>query len=147
MQIVKEQHPAFLKFAERELEVRFNPMDVATVGVVDDDRIVAVIVFSRWTTFNVELSIATDGSRRWFSRRLAEFVFKYVFDQCKKARLTTVADAWVPEAIELNSRLFKEEGHLTDWFGPGHDGILFGMTARDWRSGKYRERKHEALAA
>lgn len=115
------------------------PTDATSCAVMNGETILAVIVFSRWTQTNVELSIASDGSRRWFSRRLAREIFWYVFDHAGKIRLTTAAWDCNSDAVELNARLgFDVIGYITHWFGPNKNAMLYGWTRDQWLKSKWR---------
>jgi RimJ/RimL family protein N-acetyltransferase len=141
---VKQDH-FYIWWASQRLNGLEFPKDAKTIAVKAnagmDSPILAVIVFSRWTPHNVELSIATDGCAKWYSRRLLDFVLHYAFQQCGKARITACVELGTSKSIRLCDALFRREGQLQNWFGKDRHGVVYGWTEDEWQQSKYGGRR------
>jgi len=138
MRICTEQKIEYFIFASQVLGVRYRHEDGARViaNLANDGRILAVAVFNNFTDTNCELSIASDGSRRWNSKSFIRAVFEYAFLQCRLLRVTGVIEADNETALKNSERHgFRREGVLRDWFiaedGTVKDGILFGLLRKE----------------
>lgn len=126
--IITEQIPVLLEFANRVLDVRFDPVQCTWISQIDDDgRIVAVVVYSRFSTHNCEMSIATDEQRTWANRAFLRACYRYVFGQLNKTRITVVIEEDNEKSLVMCRKLgHVEEGRLKCWFG-AKDGIVMRM--------------------
>lgn len=78
------------------------------------------------------MSIATDGSKSWASRRMLRYCFKVPFVQWKLARVTFIVPEKNRESLELVDRLGAvEEGRVRALFADDDAGVVFGMLRRD----------------
>ena len=126
--IDKSGHPALLQFANAVLEVNFVPEECRWIGSVTDDmQIMGVVVYSRWTKHNCEMSVAS-VTPRFMTRAFLKVVFGYPFNELGMARVTAVVEADNHKALDMNRGLgFKDEGILRNWYGEGRDGVVMGM--------------------
>lgn len=128
--IVLEQDPRLLEWAKEILKVKFNPNESTWISLVDDE-IRAVVVYTRFSTHNCEMSIATDRKKRWAHKSFMRTCYRYAFEQIKVARVTVVIEEDNMDSLELCRRLgHTEEGRLKHWFGD-KDGILMRMTRQE----------------
>ncbi len=128
--IVLEQDERLLEWARQVLKVKFEPNQATWISLVDDE-IRAVVVYTRFSTHNCEMSIATDNAKTWATRKFMRACYRYAFDQLKVARVTVVIEEDNEASIELCRRLgHVEEGRLKHWFGD-KDGILMRMTREE----------------
>jgi RimJ/RimL family protein N-acetyltransferase len=129
MRIDPEQKPEYFAWASKALDAKYSYEDGCRVftHLHDDGRIAAVVVYSRFHETNCEMSIASDGSRRWITRRFAAMAFAYPFITLKKRRVMGIVKEDNEAALRLDAKLgFQFEGRLRKWFGD-KDGILLGM--------------------
>lgn len=121
------QRPEYLEFANAVLGVAFKPADCAWLASLDAaGRLLGVVIYSRFTPFHCEMSVASN-SPRFLSRSFLNAAFGYPFHQCGHRRVTAVVEDSNTHALQFNKRLgFIEEGRLKKWFGD-HDGIVLGM--------------------
>lgn len=122
------QNPAYLEFANRVLGVNFDPSQAAWLTALNGDGTpAAVTVFSRFSPHDCEMSIASDGRRRWASRAFLGTCYRYAFNQLKLRRVTAVVqDDNEKSLIMLNKLGHVEEARLKHWFGD-HDGIVMRL--------------------
>lgn len=126
--ITTEQHLALLAYANQVLGVQFDPAQCAWISQLHDDgSIAAVVVYSRFSVHNVEMSIATDGRRSWATRAFLRACYRYVFVQMQKTRITVVIEEDNEKSLAMCRKLgHVEEGRLKCWFG-SKDGIVMRM--------------------
>jgi RimJ/RimL family protein N-acetyltransferase len=102
---------------------------VKMIAEVDaDDNPIAVVLFSNFNGFNMELAIASKAG--WVaSKRFFRECFHYAFNTCGALRVTSVVDERNTKALEFNRRIGIErefDGVLKNWFGVAN-GILLVM--------------------
>jgi RimJ/RimL family protein N-acetyltransferase len=132
--ITTEQNPAFLAWANAVLKVEFRPEHSAWITRLNPDRSpAAVVAYTRFSPYNCEMSIATDGRARWASREFLRVCYSYPFGKLRLARVTGVVEEGNEKALELNRRLgHVQEATLRAWFGE-KDGIVFRMLKSECR--------------
>lgn len=125
--IVWDQRPEFLEFAERILQVKFIPAESTWLTSRSaEGQILGVVVYTRFSKFNCEMSVAA-ASARFLSKSNLKSFFGYPFHQCQFRRVTAVVEEGNTHSLDFNRRLgFHREGVLRGWFGD-QDGIIFGM--------------------
>jgi RimJ/RimL family protein N-acetyltransferase len=125
------QNPAYLAVAERILGQKFDPRTVVTLTSKDqNDNILGVVVFSRFTTGTCEISVAAQ-SPRFISKTFAYAVAVYPFIQLGYKRVTAIVAVDNSASLNLAQRLgFKMEGRLRDWF-PNSDAFILGLLRDD----------------
>lgn len=57
-------------------------------GVEEDGKIIAGVVFDDYNGVNINMHVASDGTKRWMNREILWMVFDYAFNQCKVNRIT-----------------------------------------------------------
>lgn len=127
MKIVWEQKPEYLEFANKLLNVNFLSKDVTWLASVDDgDNILGVVVYSRFSRKNCEMSVAA-ASPKFLNKRALKAFFGYPFYQLGCNRVTAVVETTNRHALEFDKRLgFRVEGLLQRWF-ENSDGIIMGL--------------------
>lgn len=135
-----EQRPEYFSFASRVLNVQYEHGDdcKSIARLHEDGSIAAVALFTNFHEHDLEISIASDGSRKWLDRRFLRVVFGYPFKMLQMKRVTGIVEQDNTAALDMDRRLgFVEEGRLRKWFGD-KDGIVFGMLAEEckWLKGK-----------
>jgi len=128
------QDPRYLAFAESILGVRFDPRTVTYLTSLDQSgNILGVAVFSRFTTGNCELTVASSGLN-WLSRGFIYRAAAYAFLQINCRRVTAIIAVENEKSLNLAQQFgFKMEGRLRDWF-PSGDAFILGLMAEqcDW---------------
>jgi hypothetical protein len=146
--------PAYFEFANRALggvELRHDAGAKCIAQLSDAGAIAAVVVYTRFANGNCEMSVASDGSRRWLNRTFLYWSFAVPFLQYRCRRVMAVADVRDPAVVEFDRSIgFVEEGRLRRWFrqldGSESDGVLFGMLREECRWLRFtpREFRHAA---
>ena len=122
----------------------FNPSECRTIGHVllhedRDPEIIGAVVLSRWTAHTCDASIASDGTKRWATRRFIFAVYDYAFRHADKSRINFIVRVDNADSIRLQERLGHTlDGRLADAFGEGQDALLFGLTRSAWLAGPWR---------
>lgn len=131
----------FLDWINNKIATQFEPNSSRYLAYVKDDEVLAVVVFDHWTLNQVEVSIATDGTKRWASRHFINEVFEYAFTLPTITRCNFVVEVENKNAIQLHESLrHPREGLLKDWFGIDKDAYLYRLTRREWESSKWRKK-------
>lgn len=133
IEIVGEQRPAFLEWAQQAMGgVKLAP-DAKTIAAVKGDEILAVVCYDTFTEFDCHMHIASNGSRRWISRALLREAFAYPFIQCGLRRITGLVAASNQDAMRFDLHLgFRIEGLCREG-APDGDLFILGMLRRECR--------------
>ena len=133
IEIVGEQRPVFIDWAQRVMGgVRLAP-DAKTIAAVREGEILAVVCYDTFTELDCHMHIASNGSRRWISRELLREAFAYPFIQCGLRRLTGLVAASNRDALRFDLHLgFRIEGLCRDG-APDGDLFILGMLRRECR--------------
>lgn len=100
------------------------------IGVELDGSIIGGVVFNLWTGPNVHVTAA--GSPRVWSRIFLRRLAAYAFGELGCARVTFTTEN--PVAADVCRRLgAQHEGTMRSAYGPGRDGMIFGLLKDDWR--------------
>lgn len=118
----------YIDFANRVLDVDFDPAQCAWIAALNEDgTIAAVTVFNFVTTYNCEMSVASDGGRRWASRAFLGTCYRYAFRQLGLVRVTAVVEEDNTTSLTMCRKLgHVEEARLKNWFGT-KDGVVMRM--------------------
>jgi RimJ/RimL family protein N-acetyltransferase len=146
--IVTDQQyaPVFLKWMRERIggDVGdFDAADCRTIAhvLVHDHKppeILAVVAINRWSPFTCEGNVASDGTKRWFSRDFAFTIYDFVFRHAGKTRFNFTVSADNKEAIALHEGLGHEYvARFADAFGEDKDALVYGLTRRQWHAGKW----------
>ena len=127
MKVDFTQDIAYLSWANEKLGVNFNPKDVTWLTALDlKGDIAGVVVYSRHSTSNCEMSVVATNPR-FLTPGTLKIFFGYPFNQLNYRRVMVVAEHTNKHAIQFQRRLgFVPEGYLRAWF-PEADGVLMGM--------------------
>ena len=125
--IVYEQSPEFLALAESMLDVKYDASLSTTISNVEDDEVLAVIVYTNHTKVNIEMSVCST-TPRWASRRFLRAIFGYPFYQLGVRRCSILVRESNKRMLNLVGRFgFVIEGKPRAIFADGEDGFYFGM--------------------
>ena len=121
-----EQRPEYLDFANSILGTKFNQPDCSWISSHYQGALAGVVVYSRFTPWNCEMSVASNNPR-FLTRELLHKAFWYPFVQCKLSRVTAVVEDGNERALRMNRGIgFEDEGRLEGWFGE-RDGLILKM--------------------
>ena len=127
MGVIYDRRDELLAFAAPILDCAFFE-DAQAIGVEQEGRIVAAVVYEGFTDWDCRIHVASDGSRRWLSRGFLVRVFAYPFLQCGLRRVTALVEEGNRAALKLDLGIgFQVEGRLKD-ATPEGDMIVLGMT-------------------
>lgn len=130
--IVLEQDPALLRFASERLQVRFDHAQSVWIASVTDE-VEAVVVYTRFSEHNCEMSVATNLKKTWARRPFLRAVYRYPFVQRGFARVTAVIEEDNTPSLTMCRKLgHVEEGLLKQWFG-AKDGVVMRMLRSECR--------------
>lgn len=126
--IVYGQNHRFVYWAEDVIGLEFRS-DAESIGLADEaGKIRAAVVFDNFSKCDVNMHVASDGSRAWLNREYIVRCFAYPFVQLGMRRVTGLVPANNADALRFDLRLgFEIEGRLRDAL-PDQDIILLGMT-------------------
>jgi RimJ/RimL family protein N-acetyltransferase len=119
--------------AKRLNENNFNE-DAVSLGVVQDGKLIAGVVFNMYTESSICIHVAAEPGKHWLSRDFLFRTFAYPFLQLKCNRVTGLVRADNFKAQKLNENLgFVKEGILRCAEKDGTDVILYGMLKDECR--------------
>lgn len=123
-----DDQPEILRWAGARIGISSWVPDSQAIAVLDEaDRIVAAIVVNTVQDQTAQISIASDGGRRWYSPALAEMFFIWAFYELDLHRLTArIRIANIETQIMVLRLGFQVEGRERAGFF-GHDVAVYGM--------------------
>lgn len=133
MHIITIQDERLLRWAEQRLDVCFKGTECSWIAGISDNAIAFVVVYSRFSRRNCEMTIATDGGKRWATRRSLRAIFHPPFVQWELERVTFMVEANNKASIRMcRTAGARVEGVLRKWFGE-QNGVVFGMLRNECR--------------
>lgn len=126
-----DQLPGDLHYAEGILGVKFDPRAATWLTSRDGlGKILGVVVFSRFTQGNCEITVAASDPR-FITKRFALAVASYPFVQLECRRVTAIIAVSNAKSLSLAQQLgFRMEGTLRNWF-PSGDAYILGLLRED----------------
>jgi L-amino acid N-acyltransferase YncA len=133
IEVVGEQRPVFIDWAQRALGGIRLARDAKTIAAVRDGEILAVVCYDTFTAFDCHMHIASNGSRLWLTRAFLREAFAYPFLQCGLRRITGLVSASNKDAMRFDLHLgFRIEGLCREG-APDGDLFILGMLRRECR--------------
>jgi hypothetical protein len=121
-----EQKSEYLDFVNEMLDTDFTTRHARSIASVIGDRILGVVVFSRFSAFNCEWTAAST-SPLFLRPPFIQACFRYAFIQCALKRVSAIVDERNTRSQRLLKKLgFTKEAELESMFGDSN-GILFKM--------------------
>lgn len=141
--IVTDASEFVCKWVAKELGESGHFPNAYGLGVVFQDKMVAGIVYSNFSSHNCMMNIAS-VSPHWCSRGVLFNIFWYPFVQCKLDRVTALVGKNNKKSRDLCERLgYVREGSLADWFGPKKPAMIYRMKPSEcrWINGEIIEQR------
>lgn len=138
--ICGEEH-RLVPWARERIGVSGFDDDARTIGLERDGQLVAVVVYDSFHATDVQMHIASDGTKRWMTRELLASAFWYPFVQVGLLRVTGLVPAHNKEALAFDQHLgFVIEGYHPRAGEHGEDLVSLGMLRERcrWIPEKYR---------
>lgn len=130
---VTEDQPGMLAWAAECIGLPCFRDDAKAIGIKRRGELVAVVVYDCFGPCDCQMHVASDGSRRWLTRRVLIEVFHYPFVQLKLRRVSSLIPTKKTDAIRFNEHLgFRLEGFCPEGM-PDDDLQIRGMLRRECR--------------
>jgi len=123
-----------LPWVEARIEGTCFDDDAKAIGVARDDKILACVVYDEFRKGQCQMSVASDGSKRWLTRQYLVRLFAYPFLQCEMNRVYSLVSIENTRSLKLCRGLgFVQEGLLRQAGDKGQDMILLAMLRHECR--------------
>lgn len=107
---------------------------VNTLGLEEDGKLIAGVVFNQYTGPGIMAHVAADPTKRWMNRDFLYRAFAYPFIQLECRRVTGLVRVDNLPAQKFDEHLgFKREGVLRQACDDGSDLIVYGMLREECR--------------
>lgn len=127
-----EEH-RLLPWAKERIGIHSFRRDAYTIGLERDGELVAVVVYDNFSDVDVNMHIASDGTRKWMNKDLLVSAFAYPFIQLGVRRVTGIVPAGNKDALAFDENLgFVREGYHPN-AAPGDDLVSLGMLRENCR--------------
>ncbi len=148
--ICGEKAPIFYEWFEARMPELSAPFDRNRTGVLallQDHKILCVVVFADYSGHSVTLHIVAETGKQWMTRRFLFAVFDYAFRQLGVRRITVPVVATNTQSLRFVKHLgWKEEGRLRRGSKDGSDIVVFGMLKEECRFLRMRDESKQTLA-
>ncbi len=130
---VIEDQAGLLAWAAERIGLPCFKDDAKAIGVKRRGELVAVVVYDGFAPCDVNMHVASDGSRYWLTRSVLKTVFHYPFVQLGLRRVTGLIPTKKTDAIRFNEHLgFRLEGLCPEAM-PDDDLQIRGLLRRECR--------------
>ncbi len=128
------QDSKVLDFMEEHLpDCKFNGNE-NTLGVEQDGKLIAGVVFEGYTGSSISMHVAALEGANWLSKEFLFRVFAYPFLQLECNRVTGLVRVDNPKAQKFDEHLgFVREGVMRKGATDGTDYIIYGMLKEECR--------------
>lgn len=127
---------------EFRAKAKWVPGLSSTIGLVRDGELVAGCLYDDYNGANVNMHIASDGSRSWLNKEFLWYSFYYPFEQLGCKRVTGLVPSSNHDARRFDEHLgFVLEAALKDAH-PDGDLLVYRMFRADCRWLNVRSRTH-----
>lgn len=129
-----EHYPLAGAWAQERIGTPFPFRDFTALTLIESPRIVATVLYCNWNGANVEMHVASDGTRQWMTRSYLRVVFAYPFEQLQVRRVSGVVAESNVDAVNFDFALgFKLEGRMRQAATDGSDLLILGMLRSECR--------------
>lgn len=131
--LIYGQENRLLPWAEERTGVTYR-RDAYTIGLEKDGEIVAVVIYDAFGENDLNMHIASDGTRAWMNKALLVSAFAYPFIQLGMLRVTGLVPADNEAALKFDEHLgFVREGYHPKAGPGGKDLISLGLLKENCR--------------
>ena len=132
-EIIYGNESRLLPWAQERIGVKFR-RDAYTIGLERNGSIVAVVVYDGFSDCDVNMHVASDGTKQWLNKNFLITAFAYPFIQLKLNRVTGLVPENNQEALKFDKNLgFVREGYHPFANKDGSALISLGMLRRNCR--------------
>ena len=129
--IKKDDNGSVYEWVKKNLKDQDPFHNDLTIGIYFDTKLIAGVVFSIYSKFNVYLTIYTED-KSWCSRRVINFIYEYSFNVLCSKKITCIADKSNRKIRKLLTKLgFRLEGVVRYGRLNGRPAFLFGLCFDD----------------
>ncbi len=131
----KEKLAAFARGKLGANEMLWSDGKFSAIGIEDNDSGIRVaVIYDQHFSPNICAHIASDGSKRWATKKFLRLIFSYPFLQLGVGRITAPVKSSNKSARAfLEKAGFKLEGVIRHINKDGSDRLLYGMLANECR--------------
>jgi RimJ/RimL family protein N-acetyltransferase len=123
-----------IPWAMERIGMRFPFHNPVAIMLIEGDRMLASVLFTDYDEVNIGIHVASDGSKRWLTRKFLRACFAYPFEQLKVRRVTGLVAASNASALRFDLHLgFQVEGRLRKAAQDGSDLLVLGMLRHECR--------------
>lgn len=97
------------------------------IGWQKDSKLVAGVVYSDYNGVNMQMHVASDGTKRWMTREYLRVCFDYPFNQAKVKRITGLVGEGNVAAQKFDEHLGFERETTLRGAHPTGDLIVYVM--------------------
>jgi RimJ/RimL family protein N-acetyltransferase len=139
--IKKDETGEIYKWVKKNLRDQDHFNNDLTIGIYFDKKLVAGIVFSKYSKFNVYLTIYSED-KNWCSRRVINFVYEYCFNVLCYKKITCIADKRNKKIKNFLTRLsFRLEGVIRFGRLNGNSAFFYGLQYNDKARYKFSSKR------
>lgn len=135
MLVTLENQEELIRWAEPIMGVEpgRTPPETVALGIVGEDGApLAVVCLNAFYSNQASIHIASNGSRRWLTRKVLAAIFGYCFELLQLRRLNIIVSVNNAAVQVLALKLgFRPEGYARCGADDGSDGIVMGMLAAE----------------
>lgn len=132
MSLIYGEDERCLEWAAEVIGMEFRP-DAVAIGRARRGELVAVCAYDGFSDCDVNIHIASDGSRWWLTRHFLVSIFAYPFIQCGLRRVTGLVPGKNTQALRFNRKLgFQIEGRCRNAL-PDDDVVILGLLRSECR--------------
>jgi hypothetical protein len=122
-----------LRWMAGRVEGTFAPELTTAIGWKRHGQVVAAVCYDGYNGANINMHVASDGSKHWLNKEFLWFVFYYPFRQLKVKRITGIVPSGNGEARRFDEKIgFELEATLKDAHPQG-DLLIYKMTPETCR--------------
>lgn len=127
MTVCTEQRPEFFRFFHEKSGISHDPNKTQVLASLGGDTIRAVVLYSRIASGACEMSVVSDGSKRWASREFLRIGFAIPFLNYGVNRCGVIVSVDNEPSWKLAMHFgFQLEGVLRQYFD-GADAYVMSM--------------------
>jgi RimJ/RimL family protein N-acetyltransferase len=136
-----ERVDAAVAWAKERIGAEGIGNNCSAVSVVDDnDRFIAVCIFSSYIGTNVDMHLAAERGTNWLSRSYFHAVMYLPFEVLQVSRITGLIRGSNLDTQRFAGRMgFQYEGRMRKVFEDGDDLVLYGFLREEYERHPWRK--------